>query len=67
MTHLLLSLLTAALLTAIALFSVQNATPTAINFLAFQSVKMPLGLLLAGGFAIGLVSGSLILVGGRSR
>uniref|UniRef100_B8HNK8 Lipopolysaccharide assembly protein A domain-containing protein n=1 Tax=Cyanothece sp. (strain PCC 7425 / ATCC 29141) TaxID=395961 RepID=B8HNK8_CYAP4 len=32
---------------AIAIFSVQNATPVALKFLLFESIQMPLGVLLA--------------------
>lgn len=42
-------------LTGIAIFSVQNASPTVISFLFWQSVSLPLGIVLALSLAIGLL------------
>lgn len=42
---------------AIAILSVQNATPVSVAFLTFQSIKMPVGVVLALSVSLGLVSG----------
>ncbi|AFZ25892.1 Protein of unknown function (DUF1049) [Cylindrospermum stagnale PCC 7417] len=40
---------------AIAIISVQNATPVSLKFLIFQSVQIPMGLVLAFSTAVGLL------------
>ena len=40
---------------AIALISVQNATPVSLRFLVFQSIQIPFGLMLAFSVAVGLL------------
>jgi uncharacterized integral membrane protein len=40
---------------AIAIISVQNATPVSLKFLTFQSVQIPVGLVLAFSAGIGLI------------
>ncbi|MDA0672767.1 MAG: hypothetical protein O3C67_03555 [Cyanobacteria bacterium] len=44
---LVLALLPALWIVAIAILSVQNATPVALRFLWFQSVELPLGVILS--------------------
>jgi uncharacterized integral membrane protein len=56
----------AAWIVTIALISVQNATPVSFKFLIWQSVPLPLGLLMAIGVAGGLLLGG-ILPGGKRR
>ncbi|PZV11245.1 MAG: DUF1049 domain-containing protein [Leptolyngbya sp.] len=51
----LISLIVAIWVSAIAVLSVQNFTPVALNLLAFQSIEIPLGLVLAFSVGIGMV------------
>jgi uncharacterized integral membrane protein len=46
---------------AIALISVQNATPVALRFLMFESVRVPVGLVLALSAALGMVGMAIAL------
>jgi uncharacterized integral membrane protein len=48
-------LIVAFWISAIALISVQNATPVSFQFLGFQSVQIPLGLVIAFSAALGMV------------
>ena len=65
LTNLLVSLVLAAWAVAIAILSVQNATPVSLNFLTFQSIQLPVGVVLGFSFAVGIVGVALIqLVGG---
>jgi len=59
-----LSTLTAAWVSAIALVSVQNATPVSLRFLTFRSVRIPVGLLLGFSVSAGMVGTALLLPGG---
>ncbi len=52
---LLISLVMATWVGAIAILSVQNFTPVTLNLLAFQSVEIPVGLVLAFSVGIGMV------------
>lgn len=52
---LLISLVVATWVGAIAILSVQNFTPVTLNLLAFQSVEIPVGLVLAFSVGIGMV------------
>ena len=45
---------------AIALISVQNATPVSLQFLVFQSVQIPFGLMLAFSVAVGLLGTAVL-------
>ncbi|MFB2768042.1 DUF1049 domain-containing protein [Pelatocladus sp. BLCC-F211] len=45
---------------AVALLSVQNATPISLKFLSFQSIQLPVGLLLAFCAAVGMVGMGLL-------
>jgi uncharacterized integral membrane protein len=53
---LLTSLIVAAWVVAIAILSVQNATPVSVNFLNFQSIQLPVGLLLAFSVGVGIIA-----------
>jgi uncharacterized integral membrane protein len=46
---------------AIAIFSVQNATPVSLKFLAFESIQIPVGVVLAFCVAIGAIGGAIAL------
>ncbi len=45
---------------AIALFSVQNATPVSLRLLGFESIQMPVGVVLAFSMGIGAMLGGAI-------
>ncbi|MBD6616857.1 LapA family protein [Komarekiella sp. 'clone 1'] len=51
----LISLVVAIWVVAIAIISVQNATPVSLKFLTFQSIQIPLGLVLAFSAGLGLI------------
>ena len=59
-TSLLSSLILAILIVAIAIFSIQNIQDVSIKFLTFESITVPVGILLAFCSAIGIVLGGLI-------
>lgn len=40
---------------AIALIAIQNATPITLQFLGFQSIEIPFGLVLAFGVVLGIL------------
>ena len=54
MVRLLVAMIPAALVAAIAILSVQNATPVAINFLRGSTVALPVGIWLAFALALGM-------------
>ncbi|HIK31089.1 MAG TPA: DUF1049 domain-containing protein [Oscillatoriales cyanobacterium M59_W2019_021] len=43
----------------LAIASVQNATLVSLTFLFWESIRMPVGVLLAASFAVGLLGGTL--------
>ncbi|MDM9383772.1 LapA family protein [Chlorogloeopsis sp. ULAP01] len=45
---------------AVAILSVQNATPVSLRFLTFQSIQLPVGLLLAFCAGVGMIGMALI-------
>ncbi|MBD2593402.1 LapA family protein [Nostoc spongiaeforme FACHB-130] len=53
--NLLISVVVAVWIVAIAIISVQNATPVSLKFLSFQSIQIPVGLVLAFSAAIGVI------------
>lgn len=61
LANLLTSLVVAIWVVAIAIVSVQNATPVSLKFLTFQSVQIPVGLILAFSAAVGIISTALLL------
>lgn len=46
---------------AIAIFSVQNATPVSLKMLGFESIQMPVGVVLAFSGGIGVVLGAIAI------
>ncbi len=46
---------------AIAIISVQNATPITLKFLTFESISIPVGLLLAFCICLGIMGMALLL------
>ena len=55
-----ISLVMATWVMAIAIVSVQNATPVSLKFLMFQSIQIPVGLLLAFSMGVGLIGMALL-------
>ena len=41
-----------------ALIAIQNVQPVTLTFLGFESIRIPFGLMLVGGVAIGLIGGA---------
>ena len=60
LTNLLSSLMIAAWVGAIAIFSIQNIQPVSLKFITFESIKLPLGVLLSLCVGAGMISGSLL-------
>lgn len=44
---------------AIAIIAIQNATPVSLTFLFFESISIPIGLIIAFSTAIGLIVAAL--------
>lgn len=59
LANLLTSLIVACWVIAIAILSVQNATPVSLRFLTFQSIQLPVGLVLAFSVGLGIISMAL--------
>lgn len=55
MVNLLTSLVLAGWIMVVAILAIQNATPVALTFLVFQSIQIPVGLVLAFSIALGAV------------
>ncbi|MEA5578552.1 DUF1049 domain-containing protein [Anabaena sp. UHCC 0451] len=58
--NLFISIVIAGWVLAIALISVQNATPVSLRFLVFQSIQIPFGLMLAFWVAVGLIGMAIL-------
>ncbi|MEO1431528.1 MAG: DUF1049 domain-containing protein [Cyanobacteria bacterium J06633_8] len=58
--NLVLSIILAFWIMAIAIISVQNATPVSLRFITFESIKIPVGLLLTFFVALGMIAASLL-------
>ncbi len=54
--------LTASWVMAMAILSVQNATPVSVKFLGFRSVELPFGVVLSFGVAGGMLGMALLLL-----
>ncbi|MDY6939005.1 MAG: DUF1049 domain-containing protein [Cyanobacteriota bacterium] len=48
---------------AIAILSVQNATPVSLSFLTLRSVRIPFGVVLGASASIGLIGGAVTVMG----
>ena len=55
-----ISFLVAILVSAIGMISVQNAAPVSLNFIFFQSIQLPVGIVLAMSLSAGLIGGALL-------
>ncbi|QLE56193.1 LapA family protein [Nostoc sp. TCL26-01] len=58
--NLFISLVVAIWIMAIAIISVQNATPVSLKFLTFQSIQIPVGLVLAFSTGMGLIAMAIL-------
>ena len=54
------ALIMAGLIGAIAVFSIQNIQPVALQFFSLRSIQLPVGVLLAFCLGIGIILGSLV-------
>ncbi|HEY9698565.1 MAG TPA: DUF1049 domain-containing protein [Trichocoleus sp.] len=61
MNKLFIPLITAFWVCLIAIVAIQNATPVIFFFLGFQSIQIPVGLVLAFSVALGMVGMAFIL------
>lgn len=57
----LISVVVAFWVVAIAIVSIQNATPVTLKFLIFQSIQIPIGLILAFSVGLGLITMAVLL------
>jgi uncharacterized integral membrane protein len=57
---LVLSTVVALWIMAIAILSVQNATPVSLRFLTFESIQIPVGLVLAFCVGVGMIGMSVL-------
>jgi uncharacterized integral membrane protein len=55
-----ISFLLAILVSAIGIISVQNATLVSLNFTFFQSIQIPVGVVLAMSLSAGLIGGAIL-------
>ena len=60
LTTLIISAILAVWMMAIAILSVQNATPVTLKFLAYESIRLPVGVVLAFSAAAGAIVGAII-------
>lgn len=59
LSNLIISLIIAAWIGAIAVFSIQNIQGVSLRFLFFQTFELPLGVLLAFSVGVGLLIGAI--------
>jgi putative membrane protein len=59
-TNFLASSIVAGWIMTMAVFAIQNINPVSLKFLQFESIKLPVGILLAFCLGIGFFLGSLI-------
>ncbi len=60
LANLVISLVVAIWVVAIAIISVQNATPVSLKFFTFESIQIPVGLVLAFSAGVGIISIALL-------
>jgi uncharacterized integral membrane protein len=60
LANLLTSLILASWVAAIAILSVQNAAPVSLKFLNFESIQLPVGLVLAFSVCVGIIVVALL-------
>ena len=59
-TNFISSTILAVAITVIAVFSIQNIKPVSLQFLGFESIQFPVGVLLAFCGGVGIILGSLL-------
>ena len=59
-TNFISSIILAVAFIAIAVFSIQNIKPVSLQFLGFESIQFPVGVLLAFCAGVGIILGSLL-------
>ena len=59
-TNFISSFLLAGWIITMSVFSIQNINPVVLRFLQFQSIKLPVGVLLSFCVGVGLMLGSLL-------
>ena len=57
--NLLTSIILTVWIAAIAILSIQNITPISLKFLVFQTIQIPLGIVLAFSVGIGAMAGAI--------
>jgi uncharacterized integral membrane protein len=57
--NLLTSTIVAGWISAIAILSVQNYTAVSVKFLSFESIEMPVGIVLGFAVGLGLIGGAI--------
>ncbi|MCP2727189.1 LapA family protein [Limnofasciculus baicalensis] len=58
-TNLLSAIIVAGWISAIAILSVQNYTAVSVKFLSFESIEMPVGIVLGFAVGVGLIGGAI--------
>lgn len=59
--NLIASLILAISVIGVAIFSVQNATLVSLKFLGYESIQLPVGVVLAFSTGIGAIAGAIVL------
>ncbi|MEC4896002.1 MAG: hypothetical protein SAL07_23725 [Oscillatoria sp. PMC 1051.18] len=59
-TNLITALIVAIWIGVIAVFSIQNITNVSLKFLTFQTINIPIGVVLTFSVGVGLISGSIL-------
>jgi uncharacterized integral membrane protein len=60
LSNLVISIVLACWVVVIAILSVQNATPVTLKFLTFESIQIPVGLVLAFCAGVGIIGMALL-------
>jgi uncharacterized integral membrane protein len=60
LVNLVASVVVAVWIGAIAILAIQNFAPVSLRFLAFQSIQIPVGLVVAFGVGLGLIGGAIV-------
>jgi uncharacterized integral membrane protein len=60
LVNLVASVVVAVWIVAIAILAIQNFVPVSLRFLTFQSIQIPVGLLLAFSVGFGLIGGAIV-------
>ena len=58
-TNLFSSLIMVGWIVSFAIFSIQNVQPVSVKFLFFNSINLPIGVLLAFSVSIGILAGAI--------